>query len=135
MEIFHQCLSIIAILKTLEEVETERLYGSTHHRAKMWKKNIGKLFIKLVRKHFRKNNKYHENLNLNTLRVSYCCPINVRNIIKQHNSNVLSKKKKNTNNRKCNCKSKPNCPLNAEHHSMSSTQSYMYNIKYRLFWY
>ena len=34
---FHQCLTIIAILKTLEEIETARLYGSTHRIAKMWK--------------------------------------------------------------------------------------------------
>ena len=27
---------IVATLRTLEEIETERLYGSTHHIAKMW---------------------------------------------------------------------------------------------------
>ena len=32
------------------------------------KANIGKLFIKLVRKHFLKNNKYHKIFNLNTLK-------------------------------------------------------------------
>ena len=31
---YHQCL-IRAILKTLEEIEAGRLYGSTHHTAKM----------------------------------------------------------------------------------------------------
>ena len=31
---FYQCL-IIAILKTLEEIETGKLYGSTHYIAKM----------------------------------------------------------------------------------------------------
>lgn len=35
MDIFHQCVIIVAILKTLEEIETERLSGSTHHIAKM----------------------------------------------------------------------------------------------------
>ena len=35
VDIFHQSLSIIAILKTLEEIVTERLYGSTHHVAKI----------------------------------------------------------------------------------------------------
>ena len=53
------------------------------------KTNIGKLFIKLVRKHFSKNSKYHMILNLNTLKLS--CTINVGNIIKQHNSKVLKK--------------------------------------------
>ena len=37
VDIFHQCLSIIAMLKMLEEIETEKFYGSTHHKAKMQK--------------------------------------------------------------------------------------------------
>ena len=32
---FHQCHVIIEMLKTLEEIETERLCGSTYHIAKM----------------------------------------------------------------------------------------------------
>ena len=77
------------------------------------KTNIGKLFIKLVRKHFPKNSKYHKIFNLNTLKLSYCCTTNVGNIIKQHNSKVLNKTNDNIN-LKCNCRSKPNCPLNGE---------------------
>ena len=75
------------------------------------KTNIGKLFIKLVRKHFSKNSKYHMILNLNTLKLS--CTINVGNIINQHNSKVL-KKTNGKINRKWNCRSKPNCSLNGE---------------------
>ena len=71
------------------------------------------MFIKLVRKHCPKNNKYHKIFNLNTLKLSYCCTTNVGIIIKQHNSKVLSKTNDN-NNRKCNCRSKPNCTLNRE---------------------
>ena len=55
------------------------------------KTNIGKLFIKFVRKQFPKNNKHHKILNLNTLKLSYCCTTNVGNIIKQHDSKVLRK--------------------------------------------
>ena len=77
------------------------------------KTNVGKLFIKLVRKHFPKNNKYHKIFNLSTLKLSYCCITNVGNIIKQHNSKVLSKTN-DSNNHKCNCRSKPNCPLKGE---------------------
>ena len=77
------------------------------------KTNMGKLFIKLVRKHFPKNSKYHKIFNLNTLKLSYCCTTNVGNIIKQHNSKVLNKTNDNIN-LKCNCRSKPNCPLNGE---------------------
>ena len=74
---------------------------------------IGKLFIKLVRKHFPNYNKYHKIFNLNTLKLSYCCTTNVGNIIKQHNSKVLSKTN-DKNNRRCNFRSKPNCPSNGE---------------------
>ena len=77
------------------------------------KTNIGKLFIKLVRKHFPKNSKYHKIFNLNTLKLSHCCTTNVGNIIRRHNSKVLSKANDNIN-RKCNCRLKPNCPPNLE---------------------
>ena len=76
------------------------------------KTNIGRLFMKLVRKHFPKNSKYHKIFNLNTLRLSYGCTTNVGNI-KQLNSQVLNKTNDNIN-RKCNCSSKPNCLLNGE---------------------
>ena len=57
--------------------------------------------------------KQHKIFNLNTLKLSYQCTANVGNIIKQHDSKVLSKTNDN-NNRKCNCRSKPNCPLKGE---------------------
>ena len=60
------------------------------------KTNIGKPFIKLVRKHFPKNSKYYKIFNLNTLKLSYCCTINVGNIIKQQNFKVLNKTNDNT---------------------------------------
>ena len=74
---------------------------------------IAKQFIKLVRKYFPNNNKYHKVFNLNALKLSYCCTTNVGNILKQHNSKVLSKTNDNSN-RKCNCRSKLNYPLNGE---------------------
>ena len=92
--------------------------------------NIGKLSFKLMRKHFPKNSKYHKIFNLNTSKLSYCRTANVGNI-KQHNSKVLSKTNDNTN-RKCNCKS---TKLSIEWrvlHSMSSIQSYIYNIHQQL---
>ena len=59
-----------------------------------------------------KNNKYHKIFSLNTLKLSYCCTTNVGGIIKQRNSKVLSKIN-DKKNHKCNCISKPNCPLNS----------------------
>ena len=89
-----------------------------------YEKNIGKLFIKLVRKHFTKNSKWHKILYLNTLKLRYCCTTNVVNIIKQHNSKVLIRANDN-NNRKCNCRSKPICPLNGQ----CLTQRLVYKAK------
>ena len=60
------------------------------------KTNIGKLFIKFVRKHFLKNSKCHKILNITTLKLSYCCTTDVGNIIKQRNSKVLNKKQQMT---------------------------------------
>ena len=71
------------------------------------------MFIKLVRSKFLKNNKSHKIFSLNLLKISYCCTTNAGNIIKQHNSKVLSKTNDNKI-RKCNCRSKPNCPWNGE---------------------
>ena len=112
VDIFYQCL-IIAVLKTLEEIETGKLYGSIHHIAKMRKQIFVNCSSSLWGNTSPKNNRYHKIFNLNTFKLSYCCTTNVGNIIKQHNSKVLSKTNDN-NNRKCNCRSKPNRPLNGE---------------------
>ena len=50
------------------------------------KTNIGKVFLKLVRKHFPRHHKLHKIFNTNTLKLSYCCMKNISNIIKQHNA-------------------------------------------------
>ena len=102
------------------------------------KTNIGKLFIKLVRKHFPKNNKYHNTFNLNTFNISYCCTSNVGNIIKKSSSKFLGRK--NDSNRKCSCRLKPNCSLNSECltkclvYKATSTTSNIYNIPLCLLW-
>ena len=74
---------------------------------------IGELFIKHVRKHLLKNSKYHKIFKLNTLKLSYCSTTSIENIIRQRKSKVLSKPNA-FNNRKRNCRSKPNWPLNGK---------------------
>ena len=54
------------------------------------KTNIGKIFLKLVRKHFPRDHKLHKIFNPNTLKLSYCSMKNISNIIKQHNATVLA---------------------------------------------
>ena len=72
VDIFHQYPLMIAILQTLEKIETERLaiwFTPSYHQNV--KTNIGKLFLKLVRKPFQKNSKYQNIFNSNTLKLSY----------------------------------------------------------------
>ena len=71
--------------------------------------NIGKHFIRLVKKHFPRDHKLHRIFNTNTIKLSYCCTINMANIIKQHNSRILSASP-TEQSRMCNCRVKSECP-------------------------
>ena len=75
------------------------------------KTNIGKSFLKLLKKHFSRDHKCFKIFNINTIKISYYCTSNIGNIIKQHNSNVLVKGEIN-DERPCNCRVMENCPLN-----------------------
>ena len=76
------------------------------------KTNIGKIFLKLVDKHFPKSNKLHKIFNRNTLKVSYSCTENMAQIIKKHNKKITNTTDKSTNPA-CNGRIKTKCPLNA----------------------
>ena len=54
------------------------------------KTNIGKQFLNLVKKHFPRHHKYNKIFNTNTIKLSYSCSTNMKNLIKQHNLRVLS---------------------------------------------
>ena len=49
------------------------------------KSNIGKTFLKLIKKHFPTTNRLYKIFNRNTLKLSYSCTSNIANIVKQHN--------------------------------------------------
>ena len=55
-----------------EEPETEKLFGFSQMCQNV-KTNISKLFVKCVREHFHKSNKYLQIFNLNTLKLSNFC--------------------------------------------------------------
>ena len=57
------------------------------------KTNVGKKFLELVSTHFPKNHPLHPIFNRNTLKISYSCTKNFKQIIQSHNKKVLSKKK------------------------------------------
>ena len=97
---------------------SENINNRNRHRKIIWfnppfsqsvKTNIGKIFLKLVRKHFPRHHKLHKIFNPNTLKLSYCCMKNISNIIKQHNATVLATS--TTPKRLCNCRNKDTCPL------------------------
>ena len=56
------------------------------------KTNTGKVFLKLVRKHFHKRHRYKKIFNTNTIKLSYSysCTPNAKNLIKQHNSSIMT---------------------------------------------
>ena len=72
--------------------------------------NIGKIFLKMIDKHFPQNHKYRSLFNRSNLKVSYCCMPNMEKIIKSHNAAVLREKIENTH--KCNCRRPRTCPMN-----------------------
>ena len=75
------------------------------------KTNIGKVFLKLVRKHFPRSQKLSKVFDLNTIKISYSSMPNVKNLIKQHNSKILNKDRNKTQ-QPCSCRIKESCPLN-----------------------
>ena len=77
------------------------------------KTNIGHHFLKLIDKHFPQNNPLHTILNRNTIKISYSCMPNMKQIISGHNRAILSKHSTNNNdNNNCNCRNPTQCPLN-----------------------
>ena len=47
------------------------------------KTNVGRIFLKLIKKHFPKDNRLNEIFNKNTVKVSYSCIGNISSIIRQ----------------------------------------------------
>ena len=90
------------------------------------KTNIAKTFLTLLNKCFPKSHKFHKLFNRNNVKVSYSCLPNISNIVTSHNRKVLS----NTNESqdpKCNCRVKDNCPLNGK--CLGSQLIYLCNVK------
>ncbi len=80
------------------------------------KTNIGKKFLSLVDHHFPKTNQLHKICNRNTLKISYSCMDNMENATKAHNKNININQdpEKVEDSTTCNCRTKPNCPLNGK---------------------
>ena len=81
------------------------------------KTKVGRTFLSLVNRHFTTDNPLHKLFNGSNMKLSYCCMSNMANIIERHNSKT-QRKSRDTNDKtsddKCNCRVKPDCPLNGE---------------------
>jgi hypothetical protein len=81
------------------------------------KTKIGHKFLLAIDDCFPKNNPLHKIFNRNTLKLSYSCMPNIRNIISGHNNYVVNKLTStdastcSTKPRQCNCRNKSSCPL------------------------
>ena len=80
--------------------------------------NIGRKFLGLMDKHFAKDNKLRKIFNRNTIKISYSCMNNTKQIIDNHNKRILKSSEHNDtptsktkDNKTCNCRQKDACPL------------------------
>ena len=82
--------------------------------------NIGHKFLSLIDKHFPKDHSLRKIFNRNTIKISYSCMNNTKQIIDNHNKRILHSSyspytkdnKDSSTNKTCNCRQKNNCPLN-----------------------
>jgi len=82
--------------------------------------NIGHRFLTLIDKHFPKDNHLRKIFNRNTIKISYSCMNNTKQIIDNHNKRIITASSATeiansapttTNNKTCNCRQKDTCPL------------------------
>ncbi|GFR61134.1 inositol hexakisphosphate and diphosphoinositol-pentakisphosphate kinase 2 [Elysia marginata] len=74
--------------------------------------NIGKKFFNLLNSCFPPNHKLHKINNKNTVKLSYSCTPNIKQIISSHNKQIINETSKKASTTKlCNCRDKPSCPF------------------------
>ena len=78
-------------------------FNPTH--SKTVKTKTGKFFLKLIKKHFPKEHKFHKIFNKNTLKSSCSCMPNIKTKINAHNTEIPK------NAKQCNCQQKENYPI------------------------
>ena len=82
--------------------------------------NIGHKFLSLIDKHFPKDHSLCKIFNRNSIKISYSCTNNTKQIIDNRNKRILHSSyspytkdnKDSSTNKTCNCRRKNNCPLN-----------------------
>ena len=73
--------------------------------------NVAKEFLRLVDKHFGRNQKYKKIFNRQNLKVSYSCMRSMKSIVTSHNRKILTEGT-SREERTCNCPANATCPMN-----------------------
>ena len=89
---------------------------------------IGKIFLRLLRKHFPYDHPYARIMNKNTIKLSYSCMPNMKNIMKQQNEHLL-REEPEEEQQLCNCQNVEDCPLNG--HCLTSDLVYTADVSYK----
>ena len=71
--------------------------------------NIGKMFFKLLNKHFPRGHKFYKQFNKNTVKLSYSSTKNMASLIATHNWSILNPSDQVYYG--CNCRVRNDCPL------------------------
>ena len=79
----------------------------------------GRKFFQILEYSFPKTHQLHTIFNRNTVKLSYSCMPNMKNIIQANNNKIMREYKNNNRSttatdRKCNLRNATNCPLNGE---------------------
>ena len=80
------------------------------------KSNIGRQFLNALRSAFPKDHKLNKLFNKNTVKLSYSCMDNMQDHVNKHNKKLISMQENDKDNSSstCNCRRKPDCPLNGK---------------------
>ncbi len=74
--------------------------------------NIGQIFLKIIDEEFPAGHPLHKIFNRNTVKISYSCMPNIKQIMDGHNKNQLSRAATTTrDDNACNCRNKAKCPM------------------------
>ena len=73
--------------------------------------NIGQTFLKILDEEFPASHTLHKIFNRNTVKISYSCMTNFKQIIDGHNKSKLSHRDTTSEQKKCNCQKPSECPM------------------------
>ena len=96
--------------------------------------SIGHRFLALIDKHFPRDHQLRKIFNRNTIKISYSCMNNTKQIIDNHNKRILNSTEHTDDtasntivNKTCNCRQKNTCPLNGN--CLQSSVIYQATVK------